>query len=112
MRRLCPAGALREGEARGFDNPDDPQGYGVVVVRRDGRLFAYRNRCPHTGVPLEWFPDAFLDPEGAHLQCATHGALFRFENGLCVMGPCAGEHLQPVAVAEHGNWVVQAGPRR
>lgn len=106
MRRLCPAEALPEGAARSFDNPSDPEGYGVVVVRRDGALRAYRNRCPHTGVPLEWLPDVFLDPEGEHLQCATHAALFRIGDGHCIAGPCAGRGLQPLPVEERDGWVV------
>ena len=33
------------------------------------------------------------------IQCATHGALFRLVDGLCVYGPCAGEYLTAVAMA-------------
>ncbi len=104
--RLCPTDALPEGAARGFDNPGDPEGCGVVVTRRDGRLHAYRNRCPHTGVSLEWFPDAFLDREGQHLQCATHAALFRIGDGHCIAGPCKGQGLTRLHVSEQEGWVV------
>lgn len=73
----------------------DPAGIDVDVflVNKDGQLHLYHNRCPHLGVALEWLPDQFLDREGQHIQCSTHGALFRVEDGLCVSGPCPGESL-------------------
>ncbi|MEE8263379.1 MAG: Rieske (2Fe-2S) protein, partial [Gammaproteobacteria bacterium] len=40
-----------------------------------------------------WVPDQFLDETGNLLQCATHGALFRIEDGFCVAGPCTGASL-------------------
>jgi nitrite reductase/ring-hydroxylating ferredoxin subunit len=30
------------------------------------------------------------------LLCASHGALFEKEQGLCIAGPCAGKSLKPV----------------
>lgn len=80
----------------------------ILVVRREARIYAYRNRCPHTGVNLEWQPHRFLDLTGHFILCATHGALFRFEDGLCLRGPCAGQRLTPVAVrVESGRVVVE-----
>ncbi len=75
----------------------------LILVRWQGRVHAWENRCPHTGVNLEWLPDQFFDPEGRHLQCATHGALFRPDDGYCIFGPCAGLALTPVAVAERNG---------
>ena len=67
-------------------------------MRKNSRLFAYRNSCPHTGGPLDWLPDQFLDIDGELIQCATHDALFRIEDGRCIAGPCAGKALIPVSV--------------
>ncbi len=75
------------------------------LVRCGERLHAYRNRCPHTGVPLNWMPDRFLTPEGDLIQCATHGALFRLEDGFCVFGPCAGQALEALSVRVDGTRV-------
>jgi nitrite reductase/ring-hydroxylating ferredoxin subunit len=66
----------------------------LFVVRKDGVLAAYRNRCPHTGAPLEWLPDQFLDLENSFIECALHGALFRPEDGYCLRGPCVGASLE------------------
>jgi len=75
-------------------------GVPLFLVRRDGQLHAYRNRCPHTGAPLEWMPDQFLDLDKSFIECAMHGALFRTDNGYCLRGPCAGQSLQALAVRQ------------
>jgi nitrite reductase/ring-hydroxylating ferredoxin subunit len=92
MTPLCKQDALAEGSARGFDINGVP----VFAVRKNGEVFAYHNSCPHIGVPLEWLPDQFLDSEGELIQCATHGALFVIETGVCVAGPCVGDALEPL----------------
>ena len=35
----------------------------------------------------------FLDQEGKNILCASHGAVFRIEDGVCTEGPCEGERL-------------------
>lgn len=65
-----------------------------LVVRRGQALFAYRNRCPHTGAPLNLMPNRFLDYDRQYIQCSTHGALFQIESGKCIAGPCAGQYLE------------------
>ena len=69
-----------------------------LVVQRDAQVFAYVNSCPHTGAPLDWLPDQFLDSEGAFIQCAVHGALFEIDSGRCVHGPCIERYLEPLTV--------------
>ncbi len=71
---------------------------GVVVVRRGERVWAYRNRCPHFSVPLDFDPGLVITYEAQVIMCAHHSALFRFEDGLCIDGPCAGACLDAVAV--------------
>ena len=77
----------------------------VFVVRRGTQVFAYRNHCPHTGSPLDWQPDQFLNLDRTLIQCATHMALFRIDDGRCVSGPCKGEALTPVALSVVDGWV-------
>jgi len=71
----------------------------ILVVRQGNRVYGYLNSCPHTGASLDWMPGQFLDRHREFIQCATHGALFRLVDGLCVYGPCAGEYLTAVATA-------------
>jgi nitrite reductase/ring-hydroxylating ferredoxin subunit len=103
MLRLCAPDELAEGQSRGFEIAEEK----LFAVRKDGQLYAYRNRCPHRGIPLEWLPDQFLDHSASLIQCATHGALFLIESGECVAGPCAGQALQELAIREDGQgiWV-------
>ncbi len=100
-RILCSLDELAEGEPRGFTLAGEPP-LELILLRRGEGVLAYRNRCPHTGINLEWLPDQFLDHSGRYLQCATHGALFRPEDGYCLRGPCAGDALEalPVVVKE------------
>ena len=92
-----------------FEELDDPGSRGaavtiagqlqdIFVVRRGSNVYAYLNSCPHTGAPLDWTPDRFLDLDGAHIQCAMHAALFRIDDGRCIAGPCNGDRLTPVTV--------------
>ncbi|TQV68320.1 Rieske (2Fe-2S) protein [Exilibacterium tricleocarpae] len=101
---LCRQDAIAEASAKGFDLGDQA----VFVVRQAGRFYAYRNRCPHLGVRLEWLPDRFLDSGNELIMCATHGALFVIETGACVAGPCRGQSLEPVTVSlADGNLYLQ-----
>ena len=96
MTPLCRCDELAEGQSRGFEI----NGLALLLVRRAGQVYAWRNSCPHRGIPLEWMPDQFLDHSGSLIQCATHGALFLIENGECVAGPCSGQYLQKIAIQE------------
>jgi nitrite reductase/ring-hydroxylating ferredoxin subunit len=93
---LCQASELAEGTSRGFD----PTGTGrdtLFVVRRHGRLHAWRNRCPHwDNTSMAWRKDAFLNAAGTLIVCAAHGAQFEIDTGLCTLGPCIGDSLTRV----------------
>ena len=101
MRRysLCTLDELADPASKGFEMDTGDGVVSLFVVRRDSEVRGYINSCPHTGVPLEWVPDQFLDADGSFIECATHGALFTIEEGKCVSGPCAGDRLRPVRLA-------------
>ena len=102
---LCELDSLSDPSSRGFSIPWQGRPLDLLLVRRGHRVYAYVNSCPHTGATLDWLPDQFLDAEGAYIQCATHGALFRPQDGYCVSGPCAGQSLREVRVAIVDGWV-------
>jgi len=89
---LCAFDALAEGQARGVAQGD----LSLVLIKREGIVYAYRNICPHLGVELNWQPDVFLDADGQWLQCSMHGALFEPKSGRCVFGPCRGQAITSV----------------
>ncbi len=99
LHPLCRVEEIPDGEARGFDWPRGEVKVKILVARKGDRVFAYRNSCPHIGVPLEMDPDDFMSLDGLHLMCSTHGAQFRVEDGMCVMGPCKGQPLRPVPIS-------------
>ena len=81
-----------------------------LIVHRDGaQLRAWLNICPHAGRRLDWAPGEFLRTKEGLLVCAVHGASFELGEGLCVAGPCRGEHLRAVAVEVIDGKVVLAG---
>ena len=95
MTFLCHLSDLDRTGAKGVVLAD---GRDVIVVRSDGGIRAFTNSCPHQGVPLETFPDRFLNEDGSQLICSTHGARFRVEDGYCISGPCQGRSLKPADV--------------
>lgn len=104
-RLICASGDLAEGgdgvrfEVQRRDGPA-----AAFAVRHCGKVYAYLNRCAHVPVELDWEPGRFFDLTGYYLICATHGAHYEPSSGRCVLGPCKGRRLVPVAVVERdGN---------
>ena len=80
------------------------------VVRQGDQVFAYQNYCAHVGHPLNWAPDAFLTKDRSNIICASHGAMYEIESGLCIAGPCLGKTLHPVEVRVTDGTVIVRGP--
>ncbi|MFV2057821.1 MAG: Rieske (2Fe-2S) protein [Thiohalomonadales bacterium] len=75
----------------------------LILVHHAGQRYAYVDRCPHFGLNLNWRPDQYYNINKHYLQCSTHGALFRIEDGLCIFGPCEGASLQNVPLIRRNN---------
>ncbi len=95
---LCRADEIAEGQAKSVIVGEGASRRDIVIVRRSGNLFAYVNSCPHQLMPLETFPDKFLNEDGSLFVCSTHGARFRVEDGFCVSGPCEGQSLRKITL--------------
>ena len=80
------------------------------VVRQGDDVFAYQNFCAHAGHPLNWRPDGFLTGDGRQIICASHGAIYEIDSGMCVAGPCPGKSLRPVEVEIRERDVIVRGP--
>ena len=107
---LGPSEELAELGCHSFELEHRRAVFEVIVVHLDGDFHAYLNRCPHTGVALNWQPQQFLSVDGEYLQCATHGALFRRNDGLCIWGSCVGQSLTAVPVLVRDGKVVLRAP--
>jgi nitrite reductase/ring-hydroxylating ferredoxin subunit len=92
---LCAVADVPDGGARVVERGGEKT---IVVVRRGEHVWAYVNRCPHFSVPLDFEPGEIACYRGQVLMCAHHSALFRFEDGHCIEGPCAGAGLDAVQV--------------
>lgn len=79
------------------------------AIAYDGQVYAYVNSCPHRGTELDWQAGEVFDESGLYLVCATHGALFEPDSGLCIGGPCFGAHLRPMAIKVVGGDIVLLG---
>jgi len=106
--RLCAVAEIADPGAKGFVFRKDDALFAGFVVRRGDALLGYIDRCPHAGTPLAMLPDRYLTREGDLILCATHGALFRPDDGLCLAGPCVGRTLWPWPIAVVGDAVVTA----
>jgi nitrite reductase/ring-hydroxylating ferredoxin subunit len=109
-RLICASSALvdgGDGVRFKIDTLDGVQA--AFVLRWQGNVVAYLNRCAHVALELDWNPGKFLDADGEYLICAAHGALYAPESGECVAGPCRGKALQRLRVLEQdGNIYVEA----
>jgi nitrite reductase/ring-hydroxylating ferredoxin subunit len=76
------------------------------VVRFHERAYAYVNQCAHVSVELDWNEGDFFTAQQDYLICSTHGAHYRPDNGFCVMGPCKGKSLKPIALIEQNGEIV------
>ena len=100
---VCHISELTEGETRGYDMFGTP----LIVLKQKTDWRVYMNSCPHLGIRLEWQPHQFLDIDGHYIQCSSHGALFRPDNGVCIRGPCVHQSLSTVEhkIEDQQLWV-------
>ena len=78
----------------------------VLLLRSGARVSAYRNRCAHVHIPLNYEEQLFHVLDGEVLMCAHHGAMYRIADGVCFDGPCEGASLTPIPIAIRGDAVV------
>jgi nitrite reductase/ring-hydroxylating ferredoxin subunit len=93
---LCRLDALADGASIGV-LPDERGRDQLLLVRQGTQVHGYVNRCPHYDrVRLGWKRNEFLNGDGDRIMCAAHGALFKIDDGSCVLGPCLGKSLSKV----------------
>lgn len=93
---VCEVDILKATGCYGWESVINDLLVQCFIIYHQNKILSYLNRCPHTGVNLEWMPHQFLDRNNEFIQCATHGALFKIESGLCIHGPCVGDKLEEV----------------
>lgn len=96
--KLCHLDAVLPGTSLGFSlgrfGNDD-----FFLVNKSGKIFGYRNSCPHwPGSTMPHKRHQYLDDSASLIVCSGHGARFDIESGICVAGPCIGEYLTAVNI--------------
>ena len=105
-RLICRSQDLREADTGvRFELPWGTKTLSAFAIRYMGCVHGYLNCCPHQGTELDWMPNEFFDQSRLYLVCATHGAVFAPDSGVCRDGPCKGSVLQRVKVEERDGQV-------
>jgi len=94
--KLCNINEIENPGAKGFEIGSGRKTRNIFIIKKDGEVYGYNNKCPHAGINLEWQPDDFLDHDKTLIQCSVHGALFHIETGDCAGGPCNGIGLEKI----------------
>lgn len=71
------------------------ESFRILLVRQGQRFWSYINNCPHFSLPLNFHPQTFVVMDDMVI-CAHHTAFFKFDDGACIDGPCAGTGLTPL----------------
>lgn len=103
---LCDARTLEEkGRAWVWDVLQYGRPARAFVLRFEGALRGYLNRCVHVPTEMDWQPGEFLDIDKRVILCSIHGAAYEPRDGRCVGGPCVRGRLTPVRVEERDGQV-------
>ncbi len=103
---LCASADLAErGRAWVWDVLHHGRPARAFVLRFDGALHAYINRCVHVPTEMDWQQGEFLDMDKRFILCSIHGASYEPTDGRCVGGPCGRGRLTLVHVTERDGQV-------
>jgi nitrite reductase/ring-hydroxylating ferredoxin subunit len=102
---ICPSHELGEGQYRKlkmlFEGREDE----CLLLRFDGKVYAYINRCVHMPRRLDCEQKTVFDHTGRFLRCSMHGIVYTPQTGASVSTMCEGEQLRAVEVYEEGGEV-------
>lgn len=77
--------------------------HNILIVNLDNRLSAFRNECPHQGLPLD---GGMLEADERMLTCPWHGFKFDAGSGECLSAPAAQLESFPLRI-ENGMILVR-----
>ena len=109
-RLICASGELADsGTAMRFEVEYFGERAPAFVVRFQGRVHGYLNRCGHLPMELDWREGDVFDLNKRDLICSTHGAVYAAGSGKCLGGPCGGAPLVPLQIEERDGKVYFRG---
>ncbi len=92
---ICALDEVPDKGAKGFVFRERDALFAGFILREGANVTGYVDQCPHAGWPMASGPGRYLTRDRKLILCAGHGALFQKTDGLCISGPCYGEHLTP-----------------
>lgn len=109
-RLICASAALLDsGRAVRFEVEQGGVSAPAFVIRFEGTVYGYLNRCGHRPMELDWREGEFFDFAGRSLICSTHGATYAPAGGQCLGGPCGGTPLVRLRVEERDGSIYYLG---
>jgi nitrite reductase/ring-hydroxylating ferredoxin subunit len=105
--------ALVDGQAsmHVLDNttPPSEKPFRYLLLRSGTTVKAYVNRCAHFGVPLAARQDLLIFKPHVSVSCNVHYARYRWADGVCESGDCAGESLLPIPLDVDAQGTIRVG---
>lgn len=96
---------LEAGQGVVFDLLEYKRPARAFVLRFQGQVVGYLNRCAHVPAELDWQPGEFLDASRREIVCSIHGATYHPLSGHCTGGPGGRGRLVPLRIEESGGRV-------
>ena len=100
---VCATAALADGEYRKLRLVFEKRDEECVVLRFEGTVYAYINRCVHMPRRLDCERKHVFDDSGRFLRCSMHGIVYQPQTGASLSTMCEGERLRAVEVYEEGG---------
>ena len=102
---VCASAELLNGQYRKLTLLFEGREEECLLLRFDGTVYAYLNRCVHMPRRLDCEELDVFDHTGRYLRCSMHGIVYRPETGASVSAMCEGEQLRAVTVYEEDGKV-------
>lgn len=102
---VCASETLAEGRYLKLNMVFEGRAEECLLVRFEGKAYAYINRCVHMPRRLDGEADQVFDHSGRYLRCSMHGIVYTPETGTSVSAMCEGEQLRAVDLYEEDGEV-------
>ena len=100
---ICPSLELAEGQYRKLSIIYEGRADECLLLRFEGKVYAYLNRCVHMPRRLDCEQQTIFDQSGRYLRCSMHGIVYTPESGTSLSAMCEGEQLRADQVYEEAG---------
>lgn len=102
---ICPVSAVAERGTHVFAVDYRGVRASALLIRYEGIVHGYLNRCVHMPKPLDVEHGRLFDDTGRYLQCSMHTIRYEPTTGECVSEICAGKRLTALKVREEAGLI-------